>query len=536
MKTTSPGIGRLVAACLPLLLAPAAHADSSDNFSGPSKNTSYWGPDDINNNGALAQGGGMLRYSCANGTDEDLAEWPAIAIRLPYNADWEMQLDCHNTSAPVAPFQVNSMGFTLESPLDDHTDVYLEFYNSALGGPARTGFNADMQVNDVQLGGGDSGGPQGNDGAIRFHWTASTELLRAYYDLDLSDGYQWVELGTFGLGAGGGGSLTNGNWGMSPTDQFFFSLYGYSSFMSVTAGQMTADNFSETGGISSGGTRPEPTGSFDFAFPTANPLLTRIASLIGNYQGISPVAPLRPYNLDVAQDESGKIMAMGTVNGVQDSSGDSDLALSLGRVRTVNEEPVAEVKSSFKGTADGMAATFKSNGTFPVELVAVTSAPISTTGTVAAGPLGVAGTATYSGKANGIPFSGKNEPLEFEAPPGSESNLVLDWSLQLDITVTQVKGKDRIMAAATLVLPDGNTVVFAGKTVKYSEAKGYNITFKKGTNVTANPDVIDPKTSIALKGLKFQRVGTDWIPNGGTITYSFLGQKGVENLLQFLAP
>lgn len=536
MKTIPPGARHAVVLCA-LLFPAVLLGDGSDNFNDNSKDASKWGADIVTGHGVLTEAGQRLRYTCSNGTAEDYVDRPWIATRFPFDADWEVQVDCFNNSSPVAPLQVNSMGIVLGSPLSGDTDLYLELYNSAIGfgSTARTGFFTEMTVEDVSAATEDSGEQFIAAGAIRLSWDSATKVLTCHYDTDPTNGYQWTPLTTYGL-AGAGGTH-NSDWGLTATDRFFLYLFGYSSSMNVSAGQMALDNFSETGGVSSsGGARPEPTGTFQFPFPTGNALLTRIASLAGNYQGISPVVPQRGYNLDVAQDESGKIMGMGTVTGVQDSRGNSDLAMSLGRVRTVNEEPVAEVKSSFKGNADGVDATFKSNGRFPVELVGVTPPSIVAAGTAGPAPLGVAGTATYSGKANGIPFSGKNEPLEFEAPPGAENNLVQDWSLGLEISVTQVNGKDRIVAAATLVLPDGSTVVFPPKTVKYSEAKGYNLAFKKGTNVTAEPDVIDKKTSIALKGLKFQRQGNDWIPTAGTITYGFLGQKGVEDLLQFVAP
>ena len=280
--------------------------------------------------------------------------------------------------------------------------------------------------------------------------------------------------------------------------------------------------------------QPDPTGSFPLAFPAGNETLTRILSLTGNYQGVSPVVPQRAYDIDVAQDESGKIMSMGTVAGVQDGSGNGDLALNLGQVRTVNGEPVAEVKSSFKGSADGMDASFKSSGSFPLEPSPVSN--LARTANAVEAPLEVAGTATYSGKANGIPFSGKNEPLQFEAPPGAGNNVKQDWSLQLEISNKIIQGKPSTVASASLVLPDGTTLQFPEKKVKYSATKGYNLAFKKGTNVTAVPNVVDAKTAVSLTGLVLELQGEDWVPTAGTITYSFLGQKGVEDLTDFLAP
>lgn len=538
MKSSSPGRRLLLAgasALSLLLIAPVALADGSDDFNDNSKDPAKWGTDVVDGNGVLNETANVLRYTCASGTAEDNVDRPWNATRFPYDADWELQVDCFNNTSPVAPFQVNSMGITLESPLSGDTTLYTELYNSALGigSTARSGFETKMTVAGISSGGEDSGGLAITSGAVRMRWNSTTKVLTCEYDYDPSDGYQWTYLTTYGL-AGSGGTY-NANWGMAATDRFFISVYGYSSAMSVPAGQMHLDNFSETGGTEAGGgTRPEPTGSFPFVFPADNDLLTRILSLTGNYQGTSPVVPQRDYNFDVAQDESGKIMSMGTVSGVQDSRGDSDLDLNLGQVRTVNEEPVAEVKSSFKGRADGMDASFKSSGSFPLDPAGVANTPLLAG--AEAVPFGVTGTATYSGKANGIPFSGKNEPLEFEAPPGAGDNLKQEWSLQLDISRKLVQGKDRLVASAILVRPDGDTIQFPERAVNYSVAKGYNIAFKKGTNLTVVPNAVDAKTSVSLKGLLLERSGEEWVPTAGTITYSFLGQKGVEDLTEFLVP
>lgn len=354
-----------------------ARADGSDDFNDNSKDAAKWGADSVNGNGVLSETAGVLRYTCSSGTTEDSVNrlWKA---RFPYNTDWAVQIDFHNSTTVVGPNQVNAMGITLGSPTSGNTYLFHEFYNSASGGgPARAGIYASMGVNGTSVGGEDTGGVAFTTGALRLSYHATGHVLTCFYDTDPSDGYQWLYLSSFGL-AGSGGTY-NGNWGMGSSDKFFLSVFGYSTAMSVPAGQMHLDNFSETGGgASGGGTPPAPTGSFPFAFPSNNDLLTRILSLTGNYQGISPVVPQRAYNFDVAQDESGKIMSMGTVAGVQDGSGNGDLALNLGQVRTVNGEPVAEVKSSFNGSADGMDASFKSSGSFPLQPVAASGSAITT--------------------------------------------------------------------------------------------------------------------------------------------------------------
>lgn len=524
MKPIPPLPRRAIALCL--LLVPAVLlGDGADDFNDNSKDTSKWGPNDFEGNGVLAEAGQKLRYTCGTGTVEDDAEWPWNATRFPYNADWEMQIDCHNSTSPVAPAQVNSMGITLESPLAANTSVYHELYNSALGigTSERTGFNSEMTVGGVNAGGEDSGELFITDGAIRLRWNSTTKVLTCEHDNNPADGYQWIVLSTFGLDGAGG--THNADWGMADTDQFFMTVYGYSALMSVPAGQMTLDNFSETGGVASGGgVRPEPVGDFVFIANTGDPFITRIASIIGSFQGVTPTATARNFDVDVAQDESGKLMVMGTVDGIANPDGTPDVGGSVGAVKTVNDEPVAEIKGKFNGLRDGDSASVSGTLSGPVEVDDSGAVPT------------IGGTGSYKSKVAGVPFSGKNVPVQIEAPEGTDQGLKQDWSLQLVLAAKTIGGKEKIVASATLVLPNGDTIVYPEKAVKYSQTSGYKLTFKKGTNTTANPDRIDAKSTILLTGLKFVKVGDAWKPDAGTITYQFLGQKGVENLMDFVAP
>jgi len=92
------------------------------------------------------------------------------------------------------------------------------------------------------------------------------------------------------------------------------------------------------------------------------------------------------------------------------------------------------------------------------------------------------------------------------------------------------------VASAQLLLPNGNTIAYPERVVKYNAKNGYTLAFKNGTNVTVNPNRIDRKSSVTIRKLTFAKQGDDWEPTGGTITYQFLGQKGTANLLDFLNP
>jgi hypothetical protein len=502
-----------------------ALADSSDDFNDNSKDSSKWGADQTINSGQFNETNQRLEYTVAGGTPEDDVWRPWVLTRFPYDADWTVQFDVFNSTSPSAIVQVNSMGILIQNTVTATNDIYAELYSSALGGlPARTGFSAQLEAGDTNLGGADAQGGNGvTNAAIRVVFASASKVLTVYYDVNVTDGYQWVQQATFGL-AGAGGTDANADWGMGAADQFSISLYGYSAFMTITSGQMQVDNFAETGGVTpSGAASPDPIGNFHFGFPTDNPLLTRIFSVTGNYHGVSPTVNQRNYNIDVAQDESGKLTAMGTMDGMLDSSGSPDISGSIGAIKTVNGEPRAEIKGSFKGTRDGVSTAFKGSADGPVEVV-----------DIGGGTNGFAGTGSYKSKIGGVPFSGKNLPIMLAAPPGSTNNVRQAWTLDLDIHHKDIKGKQRTVASARLTLPSGDIIAFPEKKAKYSSKKGYSLSFTRGTNITVNPAHIDKKSKLQLKSLTFTQQGNGWQPAGGTIRYNFLGQRGIADLNDFI--
>src|SRR5262249_26378806 len=144
---------------------------------------------------------------------------------------------------------------------------------------------------------------------------------------------------------------------------------------------------------------------------------------------------------------------------------------------------------------------------------------------------GISGTGTYASKVGGVPFSGKNVPVQVAAPPGATDNLQQNWSLHLDIHKKLVGKTQRTAASAQLLLPNGDTISFPDKLIKYSATKGYMISFARGTNITMQPTKIDSHSTVAIKNLTFVQQGSDWQPTGGAVSYKFLGQKGTANLL-----
>jgi len=518
----------LLAAML-LAASAASAASNSDDFNDNRRDPRKWGTDSTVGNGVLTERNQRLEYTCKRPSigGEDLSVRPWNLTRFPCNADWEIRLDVVNLTVPNPPFQVNSMGFDIISVRDPNDNIFTELYASALGAAStnRNGFVADVDTDDVDVASEDSEGFDGvTNAALRVVFTAATKVITFYYDTNRADGYQWEQLAEFGLG-GSGGATTNTDWQLTADDQIAVYIYGYSSAMPVPSGMMFADNFSEVGGVPpSGAPSPDPIGNYRFRFPSNNLLLTRILSLTGNYQGNSVMFSNRAYNIDVAQDESGKITAMGTVDGILNEDGAPELSDSFGALTTENGQPTMRYKQNFAGTIDGTPVTLAASGTAPLT-------PVDIGGTNS-----IAGTVSVRGRAGGVPFSARNVRMSGPVPPGASNNVKHVWEIQLDLSRKVIKGKERTVGTCELLLPNGDTIAYRERVVKYSATKGYNLSFKRGTNTTVNPARVDKKTTILIRNLLFQKQGDTWEPTAGTIQYQFFGQKGSANLLDFERP
>lgn len=223
----------------------AQGATLGDNFNDNLKNTSKWGADEIIGHGVLLETNGRLQYSCPSGTGDDdfIRQW--ILSRMPYNSDWEMQMDVSNNTSNPAGAQ-NSFGIKIRSPFTDDNEVFAELYASRFGGGSQVnGFHGELETG-ASTAVVDTGHLGASAGAVRMAFTSSNKVITLFYDLDVSNGYQWVQFGSFGV-AGSGGADGNTDWGMTAVDTFPVFVYGFSSGMTVTNGQLAGDNFSVTG-------------------------------------------------------------------------------------------------------------------------------------------------------------------------------------------------------------------------------------------------------------------------------------------------
>lgn len=236
----------LLGATLIAAVVASAGIPIADDFDDNTKDPAKWGQDYKTGNGALTETNQRLEYTCRTGTGQDELTRPWIATVGPTTGDWYVQLDVGNSTSPNQANQVNSFGISVMNSRNLNDEVYLEMYASQLGGPPeRKGFNAALYHDNDYIGEVDTGAVVNNaplTGAIQIRYEAATKILRVYY---ATEGYNWIEFGAFGIGGSGGNH--SANWGLTDSDLFYIAVYGYSERMSVSAGQMWADNFAATG-------------------------------------------------------------------------------------------------------------------------------------------------------------------------------------------------------------------------------------------------------------------------------------------------
>jgi len=321
-----------------------------------------------------------------------------------------------------------------------------------------------------------------------------------------------------------------------------YLLYGNSLFWSGPSENSKRVTVTFSGGTPV--TPVDPTGNFPLTFPSTNPALTPIIDLTGEFKGVSPFGKPRAYDIIVAQDESGKLIISGTVEGVSTNkitkaANTSSLpantsflpAYNIGQITTVGTNPTLKIKGSFNGSIDGTnSASVSGSGQAPLVLTPIPLKPDSNV---------IFGTGSYIAKENGVPIHllPTTGPIPIVvSKTAAASHMHKAWSISLSITnkVNAKTQKPFIGATASLTRPDGDVITYPVQVVKYSVKTGYKLTLKGGTNTTTH--VADKKSTITITGMTLTKSGSVWTPTAGKLSYQFLGQKGTGDLMLFIEP
>jgi len=271
-----------------------------------------------------------------------------------------------------------------------------------------------------------------------------------------------------------------------------------------------------------------PTGTFDLTAPTDGSA-TPITTASGIYRG--PFGPRR-YAFDAATDELGKMIGLGTIEGISatlpapssrvTTSEVADLPFAGALATGKDGKPLIKIKSSIEGQLDNveLKSSLKSEARFGEDGILENS---------------LSGSAQRAGSKQTF----KGLQVGVSSPPGAEAK---SWSLQLELTRETVRGKSVNMAGALLTLPGGEEIRFPKRAVRYSPAKGYKLRLSGGQRLDENGAPIldakgkplaDKKSKLEFVGLKLTKTNGEWEITEGRILYAFLGQKGSGNILDF---
>jgi hypothetical protein len=267
-----------------------------------------------------------------------------------------------------------------------------------------------------------------------------------------------------------------------------------------------------------------PTGTFSGVYQEGEGL-SPVVDMTGNYAGAVPNSDIpRNYNVDVAMDESGKVVAMGIVTGLRNAGGGMDLGGTAGSVRSVQGEPRASLKGSFTGTLDGK----------PVRSSGSASGP--------AQPQGPSANPSLEGVAAGTSVLDQQRHVARPAtggvslPPAHAGQFRKGWGFTVQFAEkVDSRGRTYLESTGLLRLANGGWRYFAPKKVRYSVARGYIVNYSPAYVLDDNLDLVldargrpvrDRRCKLGLRQFQLNKVSGQWQPVDGTLRYQFQGQKG----------
>ena len=273
----------------------------------------------------------------------------------------------------------------------------------------------------------------------------------------------------------------------------------------------------------------EPAGSFVMTSPPEGKA-TPVSSATGNFSGHMGT---QPFDFDLATDETGKFAGVGTVAGFNSVTPGTpptttpDINLT-GQMNTTSGKATGALTLAFSGKMGGRDVKASSNATIPFEPKADLAVKFSGSGS--------------SGK---LTSSIANGAVAIPGPTGGGQRA---WGYSLNIVEkTDAKGVKYKAATCTLTLPTGDKILFPEKPATYAAKTGYTISCNLGVKLdpTGKPILVYDskdklitiaKTTLVFTGLKFSLSGSNWVPTAGTVKYTFLGQTGTGNVLDFGNP
>lgn len=186
-------------------------------------------------NGRLVPSGGKLNYQTkGKATKDDFVSLELLNSQPGYNENWQLIVDLSNTSGAG---NKAAAGITFFNVKDRSDYLYLEYFGKSglAGGLIQDGKPVDK--GRITLSKATA------KGSLRVSFDKDSKLFTLHISAtDKSQGYKWVEVGTFSP-SGKGGDV-RANWKMTPgSGNFGIQLFGYGYSKTIVPGKITYDNF-----------------------------------------------------------------------------------------------------------------------------------------------------------------------------------------------------------------------------------------------------------------------------------------------------
>ncbi len=191
-------------------------------------------------NGRLINDEGKLNFVTKGApTKDDFVSIELLTSQPGFSENWQMVLDLTNTTNLR---KAGGCGFMIFNGQDRDDYLYVNFFGTA-------GLDTGLFDNLDFIPAGKLSTKSGvAKGAIRVRFSKASKLLT--FDVSLtqkSDGYEWVEVGTFAPNGGKKGNV-KAAWKMNAESTFGLQLFGFAEGNKVAAGKIMIDNFSVSAG------------------------------------------------------------------------------------------------------------------------------------------------------------------------------------------------------------------------------------------------------------------------------------------------